>query len=143
MTFDTVPQPGHDASCVDEPVTIGELIQARREAAGLSKAALARDLGTSYQRIILWESDKHAPSPEYADALAGALGGTPADYMEPPYEPLRIREELVQLRSDQGALADAVARLGEGVRAIADSVEALDRRVRALEGPHSAEQQSQ
>lgn len=135
MTFDTVPQPGHDASCVDEPVTIGELIQARREAAGLSKAALARDLGTSYQRVILWEGDKHVPSPEYAEALARALGGEASDYMDPPYEPLRMREEI-------GELADAVARQAEGLQALADAVEDLDQRVRDLEGPHNAEQQS-
>lgn len=96
----------------------------------MSKAALARKLGTTYQRVILWEQDKHGPSPVYAERLAATLGGTIDEYLPPAYEPLLIRSRMAEL-------AAALERNAEGQEALAETVEELRLRVLDLERPRT------
>lgn len=53
---------------------LGKRIRAARHTKGWSQKTLAELLGTSSQRIILWEKGANRPNPRYRKLLAGLLG---------------------------------------------------------------------
>src|SRR5581483_11307808 len=74
------PPEGADVASAAE--TIGTRIKSRRLGGErpMTQQDLAELLGTSRQRVLLWERDKHVPSSGYAVLLSGVLGGDPSDY---------------------------------------------------------------
>lgn len=93
------------------PITIGETIKVRRLNLGLSQRALAKQLGTTNGRIILWEQDKHAPSPTHADNLARVLGGDATDYQPGAYQPQLLTAMVASLTLQIEALTARLATL--------------------------------
>lgn len=57
-------------------MSIGDTIQATRQAAGLTQEALAELVGVSRQTIAKWEAGETSPDLEHAASLAKALGCT-------------------------------------------------------------------
>ena len=67
---------------MSDKTNIGPTIRARREAAGLTQSALARELGCADTMISRWESGRVVPRLKYAEKLAVALGGVAGDYRD-------------------------------------------------------------
>ena len=90
-------QASEDENISEERLRVGRLIQARREALGLSRQALADSLGLKSQRsVYLWESGKNLPLPCTLERIACAmscrpeeLGGTPRTQASPRIEAIR------------------------------------------------------
>lgn len=59
-----------------KPTTLGQRIRAARDAAGLSRRAIAIQLGVDQQSIYRWETDANLPSVETLSRLAKLLGTT-------------------------------------------------------------------
>jgi transcriptional regulator with XRE-family HTH domain len=68
--------PGDEGPCLERPGlhTVGDRIRARRLAAALSPAALARLAGVSAVTLREAERDQYRPTPRTLARLAGALG---------------------------------------------------------------------
>lgn len=93
---------------------LGGYIKALRKEAG-SHDKLAKELGTSRQRVIDWEH-----------------GGYPRDYVDQLIErgvPPDVIEQARPTSSRRAALADEVARLGRAVRDLEIHTSALHERV--------------
>jgi transcriptional regulator with XRE-family HTH domain len=60
---------------------IPELLLERREEAGVSQRAVARELGVSPQTYVWWERGAVTPKPTAAPALAEWLGISKADVL--------------------------------------------------------------
>src|SRR5690606_27508299 len=58
----------------DRMGSIGQNIRHRREAIGMSKAEMARQLGTDPSRITSWEADKSAPAATAITHITRVLG---------------------------------------------------------------------
>jgi len=81
---------------VARPLLRGDRLQAAREAAGLTREALARELELSGpERVRIWETGLERPRPRFVPRLAAALGVDPlhlldVDAGDPPLAALRL-----------------------------------------------------
>jgi transcriptional regulator with XRE-family HTH domain len=73
----TSPKDGSTLTAVAAAFDPARLTQARR-LAGLSKSAIARELGVSGGAVGQWESGTHPPRPDHVGRLAELLGVPPA-----------------------------------------------------------------
>lgn len=62
-------------------MTRAATIRARREATGLTQAALAAAVGVRSQYVQHWEHGRRRPGGKYAAALVRVLGGAIDDYL--------------------------------------------------------------
>jgi transcriptional regulator with XRE-family HTH domain len=54
--------------------SLGSLVRAARQAAGLTQAALARTVAVESVQVSRWERGVNVPSPATLSAIAGACG---------------------------------------------------------------------
>lgn len=75
-------------------VTIAERITRWRSSReGLTKAALARAIGTSAEAVVQWESGKYKPTIENIEKVADAIGVSLSVFWgEPPASPRKRRK---------------------------------------------------
>ncbi len=112
---------GDDGGWYDEATaTFGDRLGAAREAAGLSRADLARRMGVRPQTVAGWEDDRAEPRANKLQKLAGVLnvslswlltgqgaGIAPPDEAGTPATP-DLRAALAEIR----ALRDEITRAG-------------------------------
>jgi transcriptional regulator with XRE-family HTH domain len=86
-------------------LSFGQHLRALREAAGLSRAGLARRAAVPASTLRNWEGDRGFPHPRAFVSLAGALGVTQrrlAEGVEDPGEDEALTEEEEALRRRKG-----------------------------------------
>ena len=114
---------GHDATnwYGSDQATLGDRIAAAREAAGLSKADLARRLGVRKDTVAGWEEDRSEPRANRLSMLSGMLNvsmrwllsGEGDGVEAPPAEPSEAEDLavlLAEMRKLRSVLAAAEAR---------------------------------
>lgn len=76
-------------------MSTGKRIRAAREAAGMTQAEVAEEIGVSAPSIRLYELDKRTPKPEILDKIAKAIGVDPQSLIEIEINSARDALELL------------------------------------------------
>jgi transcriptional regulator with XRE-family HTH domain len=91
-----------------------EIVQARREALGLSRKELAERVDVTPHTIRYWEKGERAPRPYMVARLARALACTTADLQAPHHQKIErmmfIASRLRRLRKSRGVKQAALAK---------------------------------
>ncbi len=129
MNDQDIPADAPDLGCGEDPwftaqnSTLGDRLAGARDAAGMTRAELARRMGLKLATIEKWEDDMAEPRANRLQMLSGLLGVSltwlltaEGDGPDPTVAPLQgdlrgVLAELRQVRADLVREADRVGRL--------------------------------
>jgi transcriptional regulator with XRE-family HTH domain len=106
--------------------TLGGRIFSAREAAGLTTAEVATQLGVNEKSVANWESDRAEPRSNKLSTLAGVLGVSPTWLLAgrgaaPREEPADANEalqgEVARIKTEAARLVQRLDSLGEQIAA--------------------------